>query len=348
MNNPSYQGALQGGQAEVQGAQFAAEQRGQAGAQAQQAGQQIGQQLQQAQQFNRQMELQSAESAGHLQMWQSEQQLNMEKLRHMQALDLSEQTRLQVEGLRQQVQGATLHNQSVQFELDQKQKLMAGMTEQEQKLSRYLSLLHGVNPETLYEMGVGMDKQGRLTTELTDEDKQGMLKRIEEFGQSKMRPLADQTSRDMGAHTNAIREEAALLRDRLKSIQEGIDQKDPAALDEQKQIKQRQLELEETMRSYRTGGQAQHSQGTAADFGPTLEKSHPQLKEHLETALQRAGVKDIEGAKGRFWQMVQNEARLLQQEGIEPGDAMERALTSTLADVRNGIANTMGYIRGKK
>lgn len=349
MNDPGAQAAAQAGQFGMQGAQIAADQRGAVGSMAMQAGQQIGQQLGQMQEFSRQMQVQEAQSAGQLQMWQSERQLNYEKLRQMQALDVAENSRLQTEHLRQQVESATLQNQSAQFEFDQKKKLVSGMSDQEQKISRYMSILHGVNLETMVEMGIGVNKEGRLTTDLTDDEKQAMLERIEQFGRSKMRPLADTQARDMGAQTNAIREQAALLRDQLKGIQDKVDQKDPAALQEAEQIRAQQKDLSRRMSGMLPGGsQQQQTQVGDPNFGPTLEQNHPLLKEHLETALQRAGVKDIPAAKGRFWNMVQNEAHLLQGNGWSAGDAMERALTATLADVRNGIADTMGYIRGKK
>lgn len=328
----------------LQASMFAASQRAEVGDMAQRFGQQVGAQAQQAGQFAQEMQLREMEASGRMQEWQTERQLAMEKLRHLQAIDVTEQARLQTEALREQNHSMQLGNQAMEFDLKQKQKMAEYSDPQEEALARHHAVFERMAPSMLAAKNI-LDPQTKKWRPAADdkewEEAVGRYSTVQEAGR---RPLADQSARRMGAETHSIEAEAKMLREEMAGLEEGNAEHDGRRTE----IKQRLGELTNEMTSVRRGGKGgQQQQQQPAAFGPSIEKSHPQLREHMEKALTRAGVKDVAGAKTRFWAMVENAARHLQASGSQPGDAIEQALLATLSDLQNGLKETMTYLRGQ-
>lgn len=327
----------------LQASMFAASQRAEVGDMAQRFGQQVGAQIQQGQQFQQELQLRSVEAGARVQEWQSERQLNMEKLRHMQALDVTEQARIQTETLRAQQKHLELANQAAEFDMSEKRKAAAYTDPQEEALARHHAVFERMAPMLLASGNVldpGTNKWRPAKDKAEWEEAVGKYSTVQE---AMRRPLSDQSARMMGAETHNIEAEYKMLKEEETGL---MDQSGPEIDARKEQIKKRKGELSQEMTGVRKG-RGQPAQEQQASLGEQIEKQHPEVREHLDKALQRAGVKDMGSAKSRFWAMVENGARHLQAQGYKGGDAIGTALLATLSDVQNGLKETMTYLRGQ-
>lgn len=303
--------------------------------------------------FIQDLAIKQAESGAKIQAWEMERQVNLRKLQEMQMVDVTEQSRLQTELLRSQVD-------ATKFDLQRKQQAASAMSPEEERwLGQEAAYQKTFGSEMdMARSGIIRDpKTGRRRVGTEQEVDTALSRQMEieaALGLAK-RPLASHLGRDLGALTNSYKAELEQLDMELKDL----NPKDEAQAARIAQIKQRKEAILQEMRGSRSGvsggGAPQQQQSVPELYQSTMQMLHREGQQMgatplqtMRAALEKAGITDAVKANDRFREIVEHTFRAyMHYHGPDtpPQEAMRVAILNAIADIEEGRPEVMEWMK---